>query len=406
MRIVGFLYIVAVGTVLACDRGMARDGAATVRDSAGITIVENTGAEGALAAWTVEAAPVVEIGVADGAATDQLYGVTGARRTPDGSLIVANGGTLEVRVYDPAGAFVRSWGRGGEGPGEFRSLDGVSLIGDTIYAFDLDLRRANTFTSAGEHIATIRFAEQGVIPLGPPIVMSDRTFVVAWMVGDPFTLFDRGEANVGQVVRTQAMLVRYAPTGAVLDTIGSFPGFEEALVSRQGRLSSTRAPFAHAFSFDARNDELFVGTQDRFEVAVLSPAGAVIRLIRAPTPDLTITPARLDTLKRQVRRNFPAPEVAAAIAQRIDETPRPDHAPAYGRLLVDAAGNLWISEYSFVPITPLAWRVFDHAGNELARASLPERFQVFEIGTDYVLGVWRDELDVEQVRMHRLVKPQ
>jgi hypothetical protein len=32
----------------------------------------------------------------------------------------------------------------------------------------------------------------------------------------------------------------------------------------------------------------------------------------------------------------------------------------------------------------------------------PPALRVLEIGRDYVLGVWQDDLDVEHVRMHRL----
>jgi hypothetical protein len=36
---------------------------------------------------------------------------------------------------------------------------------------------------------------------------------------------------------------------------------------------------------------------------------------------------------------------------------------------------------------------------------MPPRFVPLEIGGDYVLGLARDADDIEQVRLHRLVKP-
>jgi GMP synthase-like glutamine amidotransferase len=35
---------------------------------------------------------------------------------------------------------------------------------------------------------------------------------------------------------------------------------------------------------------------------------------------------------------------------------------------------------------------------------MPERFEVLDIGTDYVLGRWRDGLGVEAVRVYELVR--
>jgi hypothetical protein len=42
------------------------------------------------------------------------------------------------------------------------------------------------------------------------------------------------------------------------------------------------------------------------------------------------------------------------------------------------------------------------SGRILARVQMPSKFRVQEIGEDYVLGVWRDDLDVESVRVYGL----
>ena len=45
--------------------------------------------------------------------------------------------------------------------------------------------------------------------------------------------------------------------------------------------------------------------------------------------------------------------------------------------------------------------VVDLKGGVLAEVTTPPRLTVQEIGVDYVLGVWRDSLDIEYVRLHR-----
>lgn len=44
-----------------------------------------------------------------------LHRVAGGFRFADGHIVVANGGTQEVRVYDARGRFLLSGGRRGEG---------------------------------------------------------------------------------------------------------------------------------------------------------------------------------------------------------------------------------------------------------------------------------------------------
>jgi hypothetical protein len=48
--------------------------------------------------------------------------------------------------------------------------------------------------------------------------------------------------------------------------------------------------------------------------------------------------------------------------------------------------------------------VYDANGGPLARVRLPARFDPFHIGKDFVLGVRKDELDVEHVELYRLTR--
>jgi sugar lactone lactonase YvrE len=69
---------------------------------------------------------------------------------------------------------------------------------------------------------------------------------------------------------------------------------------------------------------------------------------------------------------------------------------------VDADGNLWVLDYARPGDDGRHWTVFSADGRALGRVETPPGLRVLEIGRDYVLGVWQDELDVEYVRMHRL----
>lgn len=104
----------------ACGGGAGDQVAAVVRDSAGITIVENSDPAWAPgASWTVDTAALVTIG---GDELDPLYDlgqVTGALRLSDGRIVVANGATSEIRWYDGEGQHLATAGRKGQGPGEY-----------------------------------------------------------------------------------------------------------------------------------------------------------------------------------------------------------------------------------------------------------------------------------------------
>jgi hypothetical protein len=93
------------------------------------------------------------------------------------------------------------------------------------------------------------------------------------------------------------------------------------------------------------------------------------------------------------------------------------HLPAFGRLEVDRAGNLWAlepvppkdvprnSRFHDTTARPQEWSVFDPTGRWLGQVKTPGNFWVFDIGADYIAGLWRDDLDVEHVRVYALQKP-
>src|SRR5690606_16258532 len=76
-----------------------------------------------------------------------------------GDRIVVADASNEVRVFDRAGAFVRSFGRTGEGPGEFTYLDALAFAPDgTLLARDSRLMRVTRFDTAGAVAGSFRLA--------------------------------------------------------------------------------------------------------------------------------------------------------------------------------------------------------------------------------------------------------
>ena len=114
------------------------------RDSAGITIVESRRPEsGSRLGWAVGDEPALSIGTMEATAAYQLYRVADATRLADGRVVVANGGSNELLVFDANGGYLDAWGGQGEGPGEFTSLSLVApWPGDSLIAASSGLRHA------------------------------------------------------------------------------------------------------------------------------------------------------------------------------------------------------------------------------------------------------------------------
>ncbi len=97
--------------------------------------------------WNVVEAPSVTIGseleIETGVA---LYRVSGAVRLGDGRIVVADGAP-RVLLFDPRGEYLQSFGRRGEGPGEFRSIGSIQLLSaDSLLVLPDGFGRASLFT--------------------------------------------------------------------------------------------------------------------------------------------------------------------------------------------------------------------------------------------------------------------
>jgi hypothetical protein len=71
---------------------------------------------------------------------------------------------------------------------------------------------------------------------------------------------------------------------------------------------------------------------------------------------------------------------------------------------VDDEDNLWVAEYKLEDEQP-SWAVFDPEGRFLGTVDTPVDVRVTHIGSDFLIGVWNDDMDVEYVHVYDLIKP-
>src|SRR5262245_25525035 len=117
--------LICVVTGLVVCAGCNRNGPAhsvVVRDSAGIKIVETSDPHRFRSEFTISDQPLFSVGQMEGEPQYLLSRVVGAMALPDGSTVIANGGTNELRFYDSTGKWQKSEGREGGGPGEYEYL--------------------------------------------------------------------------------------------------------------------------------------------------------------------------------------------------------------------------------------------------------------------------------------------
>ncbi len=96
--------------------------------------------------------PQLSVGVEDGDTVEMFSGAYTALLLADGSLAVANNGSHEIRIFDSAGQHLRTLGRGGSGPGEYRGYLTVYQGDDgRLAVFDAATQRVTSYSDDWSH---------------------------------------------------------------------------------------------------------------------------------------------------------------------------------------------------------------------------------------------------------------
>lgn len=389
--------IVATAGLAAC--GVESTSSFTARDSTGIAIAESRGPAWKVGdAWNVVEEPLLRIGTVDGQSAYQLHDVQGAVRLADGTLVIANAGSNEIRFYDGSGQHIRNVGREGDAPGEYRLISALgSGPGDSLWVYDYGARRFTLLTDEGEFV---RLVTLGARLSAPNAVgrLAEGSFAVKeqWSSG----LQDTWQPGL---TRGLAAVTRLYVDGTGLDTIATVLGREMFLSDENGRTVMSAPLFARAGSAAVSGNHVYVGNQETFEILRYSADGELLLIIRVPDIDLGITQADIDSVIRRDLERVPESR-HAMLRSHLESMDMPPTRPAYGRLHVDQDGNLWAAEPTRYPYPARSWTVFDPEGQLLGVVTMPKGFRLRQAGSDWVLGVWRDGLDVEYVALHRLDK--
>jgi hypothetical protein len=370
-----------------------------VRDSAGIQIVESTSPAWAPGEeWRLSEEPMLTIGVGEGAEEYELYDVIGALRVRNGEIAVACRGTNQIRFFDAGGTYLRAVGREGGGPGEFKIMFSMWRMGpDSLAVFEYGNARVSVLGDDGGFGRTVHFDQvpgrPTPIPVGP---FADGSFLGrAHMIGYEEPLSEG-------VHRGTVLFVRWSGVGELLDTEVSRPDGERYHRPLDGRPMMGGPPFGRQFGVVQSAEGWYYGSADRFEIEYLSPEGELQRIIRRGVDNRPVTPDLRGEWLRQARERWarmPAPVLEWRLTM-----PFPETMPAHeSDMATDEDGNLWVPEYK-IPTEQPSWAVFDPDGRFLGIVDTPANGFVTDIGSDFILGVWQDELEVEQVKMYRLIK--
>jgi len=407
-----FIGLAALSALAACGGDAPStaggDFAGTVRDSAGVSIVENT-ADGLWASdggWATE--ELLTIGEAAGDADYQFGQIAAVDVLSDGRIAVLDQQAQRVQIYGADGVYQQTFGAPGNGPGEF-SPNAMALFvgrGDTIVVPDMGNQRVTVIPTEGVASSFPLRMDQG-IPMGFDI-SDDGTLVSqrrAMNMADPTAQTDDADLVLAQAYDGSIIDTLLRPRrGGTFEMTGGVPRITLFAPEPQwATLSGERLAYA---------------SNDAFRISVYGPGGSLERIVTFPHASRPVTEEEQHVVLDLVRASM---EESGAPSQMIDQMIGAmgfaESWPAFARFRGGPHGTLWVqrlrdlSEMSdeerenWNPQLDQGgpeWDVFEADGRYGGVVELPARFTPFAIQEDRIYGVFRDDFDVQYVRVFGL----
>ena len=408
-----FTAMLAATTLACADSPVADSRHAPVRDSAGIRIVENAPPDESTPLWSLAETPDLVIESApDGEFT--LHRVRRARFLSDDRIVVHQS-PFELLWFDATGILLNRNGGSGDGPAESLSVVRVDLLaGDSLMAISKRPVSLKIFSPDGAFVRSV------AAPVPLSAVIFGRLGTSAW-AGISF-------GGASPPARTEMFreifhVVRYGSDLGSADTLLAL-GANLLYGDRSGLVSVPGGPRGH---FALHSGIVVAGDSETYELKVFGSEGELRQIIRNSMPN----PVEARLIASARSRSRPAGATEEGGPRRSIEAPVMETAPAYDWVFVANDGGVWIRRiagpdeetvrtnilYSSSAFTSTSgplwvaegldgqeWHVYDRQGILRARALLPPRFRPTEITASRILGVWKDELGVESIRVFRLIR--
>ena len=372
----------------ACGREPAVP-SATVTDSAGVTVVINTGEDRPLD-WAAE--PVMRLAALDeeGEGFFQASDLAVVERD---RIAVLDGMTKRVVLYDRDGTFLAQYGREGSGPGEFQfPMVILAMPHRGVGVFDAMNHRLERFDStlapgAPDPFAQLSYFGGHMAYAGAYLVFPTHDYSQPDVRPQALTAVGpRDTLEIVQYVQKVGGAIQIESCGMGFN--GIEPIFSPTLRWSEG-LDGTVA---------------VVGTE-HYEVDLYrAPDFRLQRRIRRQVPTIEATlDMAVASVGNGMRVMTPAGERVCDAKEVAEKRGFTSEVPPIGRVAVSPAGELWVERWASRG-EPRAIDVLDPDGEYLGTLPLGFPFPDEFLGEDSILKIEKDELDVASVGVYRVVR--
>lgn len=357
-----------------------------------------------LRTWTVPAAPVLRIG--DEGISQTQFSAPAVARAPSGEIVVVNTRTQELRVFSRSGAFLSTMSRQGSGPGEIQSpFVTLARSRDTVFVLERPPGPSQV------HVFVVPGGFRTRIPLRVRDVPRGGANATARLSSGQFLVATGGfraigSVAVGEIIHDSISLgILTAGDPGAFVSLGKFPSswrFGYALASIAGQTGIATYSLGPSTVTGVSGDRVWIGDSGTGEITILDSGGVRVTTVRLPIRPRPFSAAGLEAAKKRALESAANADDRARHEALYSPGLLPRMAPFFARFVAGVDGEMWVQLFDEDTSAPTRFIVLDKGGRPLARAVLPSRLRVDDVGQDYLLGVHADQDGVERVVQFRL----
>jgi len=350
-----------------------------------------------LTTYSINEAPNFQIELQEVAriddSNDVLLGrITGIQTDNADRIYISDDGEKRINVYSPAGEYIQSLGRKGQGPGEFEYVHNLAIDQTHVYAMDFSQNFINTyFLDTLEFDATIPMLRedqrieklQGYFPSDFQVLSSGEVLV---------TYTQSFGRNDDESQKRYDLIFQSDRTGRIQpDPVLELESAEAIVLRTENSVSVFGAPFAVSVnSALSPNQKIVVNRTDRFLFKLYDENGNYERAFYYPFPNKPLT--RNTALNQYDNEDY---------RRAIRNYDLPETWPAIDHFLIDDENRFWVSTI-IDEEGMFEWWVLDEQGNLLAKKIWPSTHKIEHVQNNYLYMTEEDDMGLVEVVKYRL----
>jgi len=319
-----------------------------------------------------------------------------------GRIYVGDLVNQKIHVFAKSGEYLKSIGKKGEGPGEFKIIGGLQIYDDTLFVYDWMLYRITVFApdkfDKPEYTIKIPVSPKGE---GPTMIgFENLGFTGLWLIGSDFLIpYSRGFSafDLGKPVYVNFYRVSHNGQFIVSEPLFSIEDKRWFVISSGGKFMVLMNPIGSGPVVYVKGKRVYYGSNENLDIKFISvdtKNTKVAYTIKYPIKRISVT--------EEMLRNLLSQQLDMGVIREIKRQ-IPKYMPAFKDFLVDDRNRIWIA-LNGENLDETIWLILSDKGDKISEFRLHSSVIFKVVKNGYAYGILTDKDGIQKIVRYKIVE--